>query len=155
MHCAACSGSFSDLVFMNTLLRVSLALKIVLIYRFRIRLNFSEIPFTCEIYREPRGFCSLFRGLLTLGINNRVNETLVITVELEITSQVADFFNHILSFLAYGGSSIVKTLDQTSLHMRRMAEVEVQVSASVATVVSSLMTRTSRKTIAFYDLFPW
>jgi hypothetical protein len=32
-----------------------------------------------------------------------------ITVELEITSQTADFFNQILSFLAYGGSSIVKT----------------------------------------------
>jgi hypothetical protein len=31
------------------------------------------------------------------------------SVELEITSQAADFFNQILSFLAYGGSSTVKT----------------------------------------------
>jgi hypothetical protein len=54
-----------------------------------------------------------------------------IAVELEITSQVADFFNQIISFLAYGGSSIVKTLNQTSFHFRRMVGVEVQVSASV------------------------
>jgi hypothetical protein len=40
------------------------------------------------------------------GINDRVNETLGITIELEITSQAADFFNQILSFSAYGGSSI-------------------------------------------------
>jgi hypothetical protein len=53
-----------------------------------------------------------------LGINYRDDEELGITVELEITSQVADFFIQILSFLAYGGSSIVKTLDQTSFHMR-------------------------------------
>jgi hypothetical protein len=45
----------------------------------------------------------------TLGINDRVNETLGITVELEITSWAADFFNQIFLFLAYGESSIVKT----------------------------------------------
>jgi hypothetical protein len=67
----------------------------------------------------------------TLGINDRVNETFGITVELEITSQAADFSNQILSFLAYGGSSTVKALDQTSLHMQRINGVEVQVSASV------------------------
>jgi hypothetical protein len=50
-----------------------------------------------------------------LGINDQVDEAL--GIELEITSQVADFFSQILSFLAYGGSSIVKTLDQTSFHM--------------------------------------
>jgi hypothetical protein len=66
-----------------------------------------------------------------LGINNRVSETLGITVELEITSQVADSFSQILSFLAYGGSSIVKTLDRTSFHMQWMVRVEVEVSASV------------------------
>jgi hypothetical protein len=54
-----------------------------------------------------------------------------ITVELEITSQATDFFSQISSFLAYGGSSIVKTLDQTSFHMWRMVRVEVQVSACV------------------------
>jgi hypothetical protein len=41
----------------------------------------------------------------------RVDEALGITAELEITSQVADFFSQILSFLAYGGSSVVKTLN--------------------------------------------
>jgi hypothetical protein len=39
--------------------------------------------------------------IATLGINDHVTETLGITVELEITSQAADFFNQILSFLAY------------------------------------------------------
>jgi hypothetical protein len=34
-----------------------------------------------------------------------------ITVELEITSQAADFINQNLSFLAYGGSSIVKNMN--------------------------------------------
>jgi hypothetical protein len=47
----------------------------------------------------------------TLGINKRINETLEIVVELELTSQAADFINRILSFLAYGGSSTVKTLN--------------------------------------------
>jgi hypothetical protein len=41
-----------------------------------------------------------------LGINNRVNKSLGITVELKITSQVTNFIKQILSFLAYGGSSI-------------------------------------------------
>jgi hypothetical protein len=67
----------------------------------------------------------------TLRINDRVDVTLGITAELEITPQVADFFNQVLSFLAYGGSSIVKTLNQTSFHTRRMVRVEVEVSASV------------------------
>jgi hypothetical protein len=52
-----------------------------------------------------------------------------ITDELEITSQATDFFNQILSFLAHGGSSILKTLDQTSRHMQRMVRVEVEVSS--------------------------
>jgi hypothetical protein len=47
----------------------------------------------------------------TLGINDRVNETLGINVELKITLQFAYFNEQILSFLAYGGSSIVKTLN--------------------------------------------
>jgi hypothetical protein len=71
------------------------------------------------------------RTAVTLGINDRVNGTLGITVELEITSQAADFFNRILSFLARGGSSNVKTLNQTSLHMQPMVRVEVEVPASV------------------------
>jgi hypothetical protein len=47
----------------------------------------------------------------TLVIDDRVNETLGITVELKITLQVAYFIVQILSFLAYGGSSIVKPLN--------------------------------------------
>jgi hypothetical protein len=46
-----------------------------------------------------------------LGIDDRVNETLGIAIELKITLQVAYFIEQILSFLAYGGSSIVKTLN--------------------------------------------
>jgi hypothetical protein len=55
-----------------------------------------------------------------------MNETLGI-----ITSQAADFFTQILSFLTYGGRSTVKTLNQTSLRMRRMLRAEVEISASV------------------------
>jgi hypothetical protein len=50
-----------------------------------------------------------------------------ITVELETTSQAADFFNQILSFMAYGGSCIVKTLNLTSSHMQQMVKVEISV----------------------------
>jgi hypothetical protein len=46
----------------------------------------------------------------TLGIGDRVNETLGIATELKITFQVAYFIQQIVSFLAYGGSSIVKIL---------------------------------------------
>jgi hypothetical protein len=43
MHCAVCCGSLSGLVFTSELLRVRLVLKIVLmLYRFLIRLNYSE-----------------------------------------------------------------------------------------------------------------
>jgi hypothetical protein len=55
-----------------------------------------------------------------MGINDRVNETLGMTVELEITSQAANFIKRILSLLVYGGSSVVKILYQTFFHMRRM-----------------------------------
>jgi hypothetical protein len=40
-------------------------------------------------------------------------------------------FNQILLFLAYGGNSIVKTLNQVSFHMGRMVRFEVEISASV------------------------
>jgi hypothetical protein len=39
----------------------------------------------------------------TLATSDRVNETLGITFELNITSHAADFINQTLSFLAYGG----------------------------------------------------
>jgi hypothetical protein len=59
------------------------------------------------------------------GINDGVNETLGITVELENTSQAADFFNQIL-FLAYGGWKLY-----CEDHMWWVVGVEVQVLASV------------------------
>jgi hypothetical protein len=40
----------------------------------------------------------------TLGINDQVNETLGITVELEVMSEAADFIKQIFLFLAYGGN---------------------------------------------------
>jgi hypothetical protein len=52
-----------------------------------------------------------------------------ITVELKITSQATNFINQILLFLAYGGSSIVKTLNQTSFHMQQMIRFEAEILA--------------------------
>jgi hypothetical protein len=61
-----------------------------------------------------------------------MTETLRITVEMEIPSQAANFFNQILLFLANCGSSFVKTCESnTSFHMWLMVRVEVEVSASV------------------------
>jgi hypothetical protein len=56
---------------------------------------------------------------------------LEIAIELKMTSQATNVINQILSFLAYGGSSIVKTLNQASFHLCRMVRVEVELSASV------------------------
>lgn len=50
----------------------------------------------------------------TPEFNDRVNETLDVTLEQEFTSQIANFMKQILSFLAQGRSSIVTTLNQTS-----------------------------------------
>jgi hypothetical protein len=106
---------------MSELLSVCLDLKITrMLCRFPIRLNFSETSFTYGIYTEPRGFCSLFRPLLPFEL----------TAELKITSQAAEFITQIL-FVAYGGSSTAKTLNQTFFHMWRMVSYEVEVSASV------------------------
>jgi hypothetical protein len=84
---------------------------------------------------HPLGDCACVHGATwataTLGINNQVSKALGITVEMKITSQTTDFINQILSFLAYGGSSIVKTLNQTSFHMQWIVRFEVEVLASV------------------------
>jgi hypothetical protein len=47
----------------------------------------------------------------TLGINNLASETLGITLQLKITSQATNIIKQIFSFLAYGGSPVVKTLN--------------------------------------------
>jgi hypothetical protein len=80
-----------------------------------MRLNFSETPFTYGIYRAQR-LLLFIQTTATLGINDRVSETLGIRVELEITSQASNFIKQIFLFLAYGGSSVVNTLNQTSSH---------------------------------------
>jgi hypothetical protein len=67
----------------------------------------------------------------TLGINNRVNEILWIVVELKITSQAVEFIKRILSFLAGGEDSVMKTLNQTSFHMRRIVKFDVEISVSI------------------------
>jgi hypothetical protein len=100
--------------------RVCLLLKIVvMLYRFSICLNFSETPFTYWIYTEPRCFYFAW-ATAALGINNRVSETLEITIKLKIctgrsakwthshpkklkiTSQATDFITHTLVLLACG-----------------------------------------------------
>jgi hypothetical protein len=56
-----------------------------------------------------------------------------ITIQLKITSQAADFINYsyISSFLEYGGSPIVKTLNYASFCVWRMVRYEVEISTSV------------------------
>jgi hypothetical protein len=55
------------------------------VYRFPIRLNFSETPFTYG------GLFFFARTIATLGINNRASETLGITVQLKIPSEATNF----------------------------------------------------------------
>jgi hypothetical protein len=55
--------------------------------------------------------------IAALGVNDRVSETLGIAVQLKFISEVVDFLGQILSVLAYGGSSVVETLNQSSFHM--------------------------------------
>jgi hypothetical protein len=69
-----------------------------MLYQFPTHFNFSETPITYWIYRAQRLFLFIWMTA-TLGINNSVNETLGITVEL-ITSQATNFIKQILSFLA-------------------------------------------------------
>jgi hypothetical protein len=66
-------------------------------------LNFSEM-------QNPEAF-SLIRMPATLGISNRVKESLRITVGLKIMCQDTKFIKQILCFLVYDGSCIVKTLN--------------------------------------------
>jgi hypothetical protein len=100
-YCAVHSGSLSSLVFMSELLRAFLVLKIVLV---SITNTFELLRNTLHIWNIHRAqrLLPFTQMTATLGINDRVNETLGITVELDITSQAADFFNQNLSFLAYG-----------------------------------------------------
>jgi hypothetical protein len=72
----------------------------------------DSIPYTFEILLNILDVWERFLFILktvTFGFNNRVNESLGIAVELLITSHVTNFIEQILSFLAYGGNSTVKT----------------------------------------------
>jgi hypothetical protein len=70
----------------------------------------SHTPFTCGYALKTDVF--LFaRKPAALQVNNRVNETSEITVQVKITSQATSFITQILLFLAYAGSSFVKTLN--------------------------------------------
>jgi hypothetical protein len=90
------------------------------VFCFGNRPDVISIPYTFElifntiyiwdIHRAQRLFFCIWMTA-TLEIDDQVNETLGITIELKITFQVAYFIQQILLFLAYGGSSIVKTLD--------------------------------------------
>jgi hypothetical protein len=62
-------------------------------------------------YTQSSEIVLFYQTTAILGINNRVHEILGITIELKITSEAIDFIKQILSFLAYGGSSVVKTLN--------------------------------------------
>jgi hypothetical protein len=76
-------------------------------YTFELLQNTHHI---LDIHRAQRVF--LFaRTTATFGINNRVSETLGIAIKLKVTSHVTNFVKQTLPFLAYGGSSFVKTLN--------------------------------------------
>jgi hypothetical protein len=76
------------------------------------------------LHRAQRLSLSI-RTTATHGINDRVNEILGITVELENMSQVTNFIKQILSFLASGGCSAVKTQIQTYFHMQQLVRYKV------------------------------
>jgi hypothetical protein len=66
-------------------------------------------------HRSQRPFLFIWMTA-TLGINNRVNETLGITVELKIKFQAINLIKQIL-FLVYHGRFIVKTLINLFSHV--------------------------------------
>jgi hypothetical protein len=81
------------------------------VFSFENRPDVVLIPYMFELFRNTIYMWDIHRVqrlllfiqiIATLGINDQVNESLGITVQLEITSQAADFFNQILSFFAYG-----------------------------------------------------
>jgi hypothetical protein len=90
--------------------------------RFEYRLDVVTVLNASELLRNTLHLWDIHRAqsllfftqtTATLGVNDRVNETLGVTIELEISSQAADFFNQILSYLTYGGSSVVVVFLQT------------------------------------------
>jgi hypothetical protein len=90
------------------------------VFSFEYLPNVISVPYTFEllwntvhiwdIHRAQRLF-RFNRMTAALGVNDRVNETLGITTEAKIMPQATNFMKQILSFLAYGWSSVVKTLN--------------------------------------------
>jgi hypothetical protein len=80
-------------------------LRILILYMFELIRHTFHI---WDIHRPQRLFLQM---TATLEIINRASEALGITGDSEIMSQAPNFIKQILSFLAYGGSSIVKTMN--------------------------------------------
>jgi hypothetical protein len=78
-----------------------------MLYRFPIPVNISETPITCWDSHRAQRLLLFIQTTATLETNGRANEASGIAVQLEITSQSAVFFKQILSFLAYGVSSVM------------------------------------------------
>jgi hypothetical protein len=57
---------------------------------------------------RTQGLSLFARRIPVLRVNNGVNETLGITTQLKIASEVTNFIIEILALLAYGSSSFVK-----------------------------------------------
>jgi hypothetical protein len=83
-----------------------------------------------NIYRAQRLFLRFWTA--ALGVNDRVNETLGIAVQLKVMSEVVDLLGQILSVLAYGGRSVVETLNQSSFHMGRVLRFEYEIPTSMS-----------------------
>jgi hypothetical protein len=67
-------------------------------------LNFCEKLFTYGIYRA-QGLNLFARNIADFRFNNRVNETLRITVELKIVSEATNFLMQILGIWTMSGQS--------------------------------------------------
>jgi hypothetical protein len=120
------------------------------VFSFEDSPNVVLIPYVFEflrntlkygIYTEPRGFSSFFLTTTALGPDNRVNKTLGIATELKITSQVVYCNQQVSSFLAYGGSFIMKTVNNSSFDMWRVVRIEVKILANTLTSGTPLAVR--------------
>jgi hypothetical protein len=100
MDGAVCSGSLCGLGSLSVLLRTCVVLKIILMLN---RFHFHLILWNgLHISGIQRAQCLFVFIPATAGlrINDRINDTFGVIVELKITSLGADIFKMILSFLA-------------------------------------------------------
>jgi hypothetical protein len=82
--------------------------------------NITLVPYALEFLRNNLDIGDIHRTqrlnlfawkTAALQVNNRVNETSDITIQLKIASEAPNIIIQILAFLQYGGSSFVKTLN--------------------------------------------